>query len=69
MIEGEIQRGSYEKKDGSGKVYTTDIVIREIEFLDKKLDGQAKPQTNSFDDFPGDEDIFTPVEDGEDIPF
>ena len=67
MIEGEIQTGSYDKKDGSGKVYTTDIVVREIEFLDKKLDGQAKPASNDFTDF--DEDIFQPVENMDDVPF
>ena len=55
------------KKDGSGKVYTTDIIVREIEFLDKKGEGQGKAvdDGNLFDD--GD-DIFTPVDD-DFIPF
>ena len=67
LIEGEIQTGSYEKKDGSGKVHTTDIIVREIEFLDKKGEGQGKAAAdgNLFDD--GD-DIFTPVDD-DFIPF
>lgn len=36
LIEGKLSMGSYEKKDGSGKVYTTEIIINQIEFLDKK---------------------------------
>lgn len=64
LIDGKVQLGSYEKKDGSGKQNTTDIIVNQIEFLESK-DRQAKPQ-NDFDDFP---DVFEPVEDDEDIPF
>lgn len=56
LIDGKVQLGSYEKKDGSGKNYTTDVIVNQIEFLDPK--GQAK-----------DEDVFEPVEDFSDIPF
>jgi single-strand DNA-binding protein len=58
LIDGKVQLGSYEKKDGSGKNYTTDVIVNQIEFLDPK--GQAKPQ---------EEDIFEPVDDFSDIPF
>lgn len=58
LIDGKVQLGSYEKKDGSGKNYTTDVIVNQIEFLDPK--GQAKPQ---------EEDVFEPVEDFSDIPF
>lgn len=58
LIEGKVQLGSYEKKDGSGKAYTTDIIVNQIEFLD------GKPK-QTFDDIP---DVFEPVDD-EDIPF
>lgn len=34
-VKGRIQIGSYEKDDGT-KVYTTDIVADEVEFLDSK---------------------------------
>ena len=34
-IDGRIQTGSYENKDGK-KVYTTDIVVEKVEFLSKK---------------------------------
>ena len=62
LIEGIIQQGSYEKKDGSGKAYTTDIIVNQIEFMDSK--GQTQQQDNTAD-----EDVFEPVEDDEDIPF
>lgn len=68
LIDGKVQLGSYEKKDGSGKQNTTDIIVNQIEFLGSKADGQAKPSGNNFSDFP-DEDVFTPVDDSEDIPF
>ena len=68
LIEGKIQLGSYEKKDGSGKVYTTDIIVNQIEFLDSKKETSNAPSENNFADFP-DEDVFTPVDDSEDIPF
>ena len=34
-IQGRIQTGSYENQQGH-KVYTTDIVVNEVEFLDSK---------------------------------
>lgn len=53
LIDGKVQLGSYEKKDGS-KGYSTDIIVNQIEFLDSK--GQVKPQ---------DEEIWQPVDDDE----
>ena len=43
LIEGKIQLGSYEKKDGSGKQYTTDVIVNQIEFLDSKKE-TSKPK-------------------------
>lgn len=68
LIDGKVQLGSYEKKDGSGKQNTTDIIVNQIEFLGSKADGQAKPSGNNFSDFP-DEDVFTPVDNSDDPPF
>ena len=50
-IVGRIQTGSYEGKNG--KVYTTDIVVEEIEFCEKKAnDGSAgQPKENPTDEF------------------
>ena len=40
LIEGHIQTGSYEGKNG--KVYTTDIIVDQIEFVGKKADAPAE---------------------------
>ena len=46
-ISGRIQTGSYDK-DGH-KIYTTDVVVEEMEFLEKKQD---KPQTPQDEEVP-----------------
>ena len=46
MIEGRIQTGSYEK-DGH-KVYTTDIVVENLEFCEKKGETQPANPTDEF---------------------
>ena len=46
-VEGHIQTGSYEGKNG--KVYTTDVIADRIEFLEKKKDEQ--PKENPSDEF------------------
>ena len=65
-IESHVKTGSYQNKEGK-TIYTTDFLVDKIEFIDKKLDGQAKPASNDFTDF--DEDIFQPVENMDDVPF
>ena len=42
-IEGHIQTGSYEKENGD-KVYTTDIIVDNVTFLDKKKDTRPEPE-------------------------
>lgn len=51
-VEGHIQTGSYENRDGH-KVYTTDVICDKIEFLDKKAkDGsEGQPTENPKDEF------------------
>lgn len=54
-IEGRIQTGSYDDKDGK-KVYTTDVVVDSITFLDKKENATPQEQkeeinTDPFADF------------------
>lgn len=39
LIEGHIQTGSYEK-DGK-KIYTTDVIVEHIEFVDKAIKGKT----------------------------
>ena len=46
LVEGRIQTGSYEK-DGN-KVYTTDIIVENIEFCEKKADSQPENPKDEF---------------------
>ena len=57
-IAGRLQTGSYDK-DGA-KVYTTDIVVEEMDFLDSKKDKVESTQSKG--------DAFEPVDDDE-LPF
>lgn len=54
-IQGRIQTGSYENQQGQ-KVYTTDVVVENFDFLDTKKEGQSSPQNDfsniSDDDLP-----------------
>lgn len=55
-VEGRIQTGSYEDKDGK-KVYTTDVVVEAHEFCEKKgeehpKDGYISTPDNIVDDLP-----------------
>ena len=53
VVEGRIQTGSYTNKDGQ-KVYTTDVVVEQIEFAESKNtsgdNSKSKPSANP-DDF------------------
>ena len=64
LIEGHIQPGSYEGKNG--KVYTTDVICDRIEFCDKKpKDGtEGQPKENPSDEF-----MMIPDGLGEEVPF
>ena len=46
-ITGELRTGSYTNKDGQ-KVYTTDVVINEHEFVESKKDSQEEPQSSDY---------------------
>ena len=63
-IEGRIQTGSYTNKEGN-KVYTTEVVVNRVEFLDWAKDSnqqQEKPQDMGIPEG------FSAIED-ENIPF
>ena len=45
-VSGRIQTGSYTNKEGQ-KVYTTEVVIEDQEFVGSKSDAQSQPQGNS----------------------
>ena len=63
LATGRIQTGSYTNKEGR-KVYTTDIVVEEQEFAEKKTE-ESKPAAET------DPDGFMNIPDGidEDLPF
>ena len=62
-IRGHIQTGSYDKQDGT-KVYTTDVIIDQVEFLDSKSnDTSNQSNTDEANPFASD-----PLED-EGLPF
>lgn len=50
VVEGRIQTGSYTNKDGQ-KVYTTDVVVEQVEFAESKasVDGNATGNTYNSD--------------------
>ena len=65
---GRIQTGSYTNKDGQ-KVYTTDVVVEEQEFCEKKGEGESQntPKADEgFMEIPGNVDSEVPWDD---IPF
>lgn len=66
-VSGRIETRSYDNKEGK-KVYVTEVVCDEVEFLDKK-GGQEKPSSNVVDNMRliENEDIQL-IDDG-DIPF
>ncbi len=63
-LEGSIQTGSYTNKDNQ-KVYTTDVIVNNIEF------GESKGKSDAPQDAPQtDEDGFMNIPDGlEELPF
>ena len=48
-VEGRIQTGSYTNNDGN-KVYTTDVVVEQVEFAGSKTDSESAAK-ESNDDF------------------
>lgn len=62
-ITGHIQTGKYTNKDGQ-TVYTTDVVVEDQEFCEKKQDGEIRPKTE-----PQANDEFVNVPDDMDLPF
>ena len=65
-VNGRIQTGSYDDKDGK-RVYTTDVVANSVEFLEWGDSGNKASQSASDNEFP-DVGGFHPT-DNDDIPF
>ena len=50
-VEGRIQTGSYNNKDGQ-KVYTTDVVVENVEFAESKGNGGNAQQNATYNQAP-----------------
>lgn len=66
LIEGRIQTGSYTNKEGQ-KVYTTDVVIRNLHFIDWGEGGTGQGQ--GYGNQGQDDGDFIPFNDDSQIPF
>jgi single-strand DNA-binding protein len=62
LINGRINTGRYEDKDGK-TIYTTDVIVEEHEFAESKGNGGAANTTET------DEDGFMAAPEGENLPF
>jgi single-strand DNA-binding protein len=69
-LDGRIQTGSYTNKDGV-KIYTTDVVAENVEFVEKKADGGGYSDYNSQYTPSSIGDGFMNIPDGidEELPF
>ena len=69
-IVGRIQTGSYTNRDGQ-KVYTTDIVVEEIEFAESKAASEGQSGQQSAPSYSDAGDGFMNIPDGidEELPF
>ena len=63
-VQGRIQTGSYEDKNGQ-KVFTTDVIAQRVEFIDFK---EKTPQNSNESAYGGAPQGFAYIED-EDMPF
>lgn len=72
LITGRIQTGSYTNKDGQ-KVYTTDVVVEDMEFAESKKSAESNGQSSSRPPQPttANNDGFMNIPDGidEELPF
>ena len=64
-LEGRIQTGSYKNKDGQ-TVYTTDVVVEQIEFAESKSSGEKRPEPQAK---PNDDFMSIPDDFQEELPF
>lgn len=71
-VRGSISTGEYTNNEGR-KVYNTDIIADEVEFLSKAEDAGQRAQNDAPQDAPMQEDMLPPgfeaIDDGDQIPF
>ena len=66
-LEGRIQTGSYTNKEGQ-KVYTTDVIVEQLEFAESKSSSEGK-QTTSSTNTQNDDFMKVPDSIDEELPF
>ena len=70
-VTGRIQTGSYTNKDGQ-KVYTTDVVVEETEFVESKNSNNTSTDGQTSSPVPSNDNGFVNIPDGiqdEELPF
>lgn len=70
VVEGRIQTGSYTNKDGQ-KVYTTDVVVEQVEFAESKASADGNTANNpAYSNAPTDTSFMNiPDSIDEELPF
>ena len=70
VVEGRIQTGSYTNKDGQ-KVYTTDVVVEQVEFAESKASADGNATGNTSNSNASADTGFMNIPDGidEELPF
>lgn len=70
VVEGRIQTGSYTNKDGQ-KVYTTDVVVEQVEFAESKASADGNTTNNTSNSNTPTDTSFMNIPDGidEELPF
>lgn len=70
VVEGRIQTGSYTNKDGQ-KVYTTDVVVEQVEFAESKASADGNTTNNTAISNAPTDTSFMDIPDGidEELPF
>lgn len=70
VVEGRIQTGSYTNKDGQ-KVYTTDVVIEQVEFAESKASTDGNTANNTANSNAPTDTSFMDIPDSidEELPF
>lgn len=70
VVEGRIQTGSYTNKDGQ-KVYTTDVVVEQIEFAESKASADGNTASNTSNSNTPTDTSFMDIPDSidEELPF
>ena len=71
VVEGRIQTGSYTNKDGQ-KVYTTDVVVEQVEFAESKTSADGNATGNTYNSDNSTDTGFMNIPDGvedEGLPF